>query len=65
MFKKIIVESKFLTPLRDFEGDAQSIEYRMDPLLSMVQDKRQARRKRQSDNAFVTASRVYPVVFFK
>ncbi len=34
VFKKIVVESKFLTPLRDFEGDAQSIEYRRDPLLS-------------------------------
>ncbi len=34
MFKKIVVESKFLSPLRDFEGDTQLIEYRLDPLLS-------------------------------
>ncbi len=34
MFKKVVVSSKFLTPLRDFESDVQSIEYRRDPLLS-------------------------------
>ncbi len=34
LFEKVVVRSEFLTPLRDFEEEVQSIEYRRDPLFS-------------------------------